>query len=396
MQLTAEEQDMATGKYGKATQKAMEILVALGEIYGAKKLIDITSVQIAGVSYANLNEPGLEWLADMAEDGEVRVFTTLNPVNPAGMDLEEWKKLAISEEFAKNQQRVVDAFGKMGVITTCSCTPYLYGNLPHYGQNIAWSESSAVCYANSVLGARTNREGGPSALSAALVGKTPEYGFHLEENRQPEIKVEVKAKVKGTFRFGALGKVLGDRLGKKISYITGIPKASVEELKSFCASYATYGGVALFHMEGITPDKVQTIPSESTIVTEEDLKSAVSDLNEDTEIDFISLGCPHASLAELEYIAKKLDGKTVNPKKEVWITTARPTKQIADRMGFTKKIENSGAKIAADTCCVVAPIKGRFHGLASDSAKMCYYGSGRNKFSVKLMSMDECLEEALK
>ncbi|MFX0124937.1 MAG: aconitase X [Candidatus Hodarchaeota archaeon] len=312
------------------------------------------------------------------------------------MDLEEWKKLAISEEFAENQLRVVEAFGRLGVITTCSCTPYLYGNLPHYGQHIAWSESSAVCYANSVLGARTNREGGPSALSAALVGKTPEYGFHLEENRQPEVKVEVKTAVNGTFRFGALGKVLGDRLGKKISYITGIPKASVEELKSFCASYATYGGVALFHMEGITPDRVQKIPSETTIVTEDDLKSAISDLTEDTEIDFISLGCPHASLAELEYIAKKLDGKTVNPKKEVWITTARPTKQIADRMGFTKMIEDSGAKIAADTCCVVAPIKGRFHGLASDSAKMCYYGSGRNKFSVKLMSMDECLEEALK
>lgn len=312
------------------------------------------------------------------------------------MDLEEWKKLAISEDFAENQHRVVEAFGKMGVITTCSCTPYLYGNLPHYGQHIAWSESSAVCYANSVLGARTNREGGPSALSAALVGKTPEYGFHLVENRQPSVTVEVKTKVKGTFQFGALGKVLGDRLGKKISYIIGIPEASVEELKSFCASYATYGGVALFHMEGITPDRVDTIPTETTEVSEDDLKGAIADLNEDTEIDFISLGCPHASLAELEYIAQQLKGKKVNPNKEIWITTARPTKQIADRMGFTKTIENSGAKVAADTCCVVAPIKGRFHGLASDSAKMCYYGSGRNKFSVKLMSVDECIEEALK
>lgn len=312
------------------------------------------------------------------------------------MDLEDWKKLAISDEFAENQARVVEAFGKLGVITTCSCTPYLYGNLPHYGQNIAWSESSAVCYANSVLGARTNREGGPSALSGALVGKTPEYGFHLDENRQPEIKVEVKTNIEGTFQFGALGKVLGDRLGKKISYITGIPKASVEELKSFCASYATYGGVALFHMEGITPDRVESIPSEITEVTEDDINGAISDLNEDTEIDFISLGCPHASLAELEYFAKKLEGKKVNPNKEVWITTARPTKQIADRMGFTKMIEDTGAKIAADTCCVVAPIKGRFHGLASDSAKMCYYGSGRNKFAVKLMSVDECIEEALR
>ncbi len=392
MELTREEQDMAAGKYGKATQTAMDILITLGEIYGAEKLIDITSVQIAGVSYANLNEPGLSWLENMAQDGKVRVFTTLNP---AGMDLEEWRKLAISEEFAENQQRVIEAFGRLGVITTCSCTPYLYGNLPAYGQHISWSESSAVCYANSVLGAKTNREGGPSALSAALVGKTPEYGFHLEENRQPELTVEVKCEVKDTYRFGALGKVLGDRFGKKITYITGIPKASVEELKSFCASYATYGGVALFHMKDITPNRVNKVPDTVETVTEEDMKKALGDLDDETEIDFISLGCPHASLKELEYIAKKLEGKSINPKKEVWITTARPTKQIADRMGFTKLIEDSGAKIAADTCCVVAPIKGRFHGLASDSAKMCYYGSGRNKFAVKLMSMDECLEEAL-
>ena len=393
MELTPEEQEMAVGKHGKATQKAMEILITLGEIYGAKRLIDISSVQIAGVSYANLNEPGLNWLADMAKDGKVRTFTTLNP---AGMDLEEWRKLNISEEFAKNQQRVVEVFRRMGVITTCSCTPYLYGNLPHYGQNIAWSESSAVCFANSVIGARTNREGGPSALSAALVGKTPEYGFHLDDNRQPEITVEVKTKIEGTYKFGALGKALGDKFGKKITYIKGIPKASVEELKSFCASYATYGGVALFHIEGITPDKVKVIPLEITELTEDDINKALSELDDETEIDFISLGCPHASLAELEYIAQKLNGKTINPKKEIWITTARPTKQIADRMGFTKMIEDTGAKIAADTCCVVAPIKGRFKGLASDSAKMCYYGSGRNNFAVKLMSMDECIEEALK
>ncbi|MHA2406874.1 MAG: aconitase X [Candidatus Ranarchaeia archaeon] len=391
MELTSEEKEMAEGKYGSATKKAMEILITLGEIYGAKRMIPITSVQVAGVSYANLNEPGLEWLAEMAIDGKVRVFTTLNP---AGMDLQEWKKLGISEEFAKNQQRVIEAFAKMGIVTTCTCTPYLVGNVPHYGQHIAWSESSAVCYANSVLGARTNREGGPSALSAALVGRTPEYGFHLIENRQPQIHVKVTANIQGTFQFGALGKVLGDQLGKKITYITGVPTATVEELKSLCASYATYGGVALFHMEGITPDKVKNIPTESITVAEKDIDKAIDELNKDATIDFISIGCPHTSLAELEYISKKLEGKKI--KKEMWITTARPTKLVSDQMGFTKMIEDSGAKIAADTCCVVAPIKGRFTGLATDSAKGCYYGSGRHRFDIKLMSIDDCIEEALK
>ncbi|MFX1322427.1 MAG: aconitase X, partial [Promethearchaeota archaeon] len=160
MKLTQEEQDMLDGKYGKATKKSIEILTTLGEIFDAEYMVDVHGVQIAGVSYDNLSEAGLEFLSEMAEDGKVRVLTTLNP---AGMDRENWQVLGIDREFAKNQNRAIDAFAKMGIITTCSCTPYLIGNAPHYGQHIAWAESSAVCYANSVIGARTNREGGPSA-----------------------------------------------------------------------------------------------------------------------------------------------------------------------------------------------------------------------------------------
>ena len=165
MKLTQIEQEMLDGKHGKAAKKSMEILNTLGNIFDAESMIDVYGVQIAGVSYANLGEAGLEFLSEMAEDGKVRVLTTLNP---AGMDRENWKTLGIDKEFAKNQNRVIEAFDKMGIITTCSCTPYLIGNNPHFGQHIAWAESSAVCYSNSVIGARTNREGGPSALAAAL------------------------------------------------------------------------------------------------------------------------------------------------------------------------------------------------------------------------------------
>ncbi len=254
MRLEQIEKDMLDGKHGKSAQKSMEILTTLGEIFGAECMVDVHGVQIAGVSYANLGEAGLEFLDEMAEDGKVRVLTTLNP---AGMDRENWRALGIDEEFFKNQNRVIDAFAKMGIITTCSCTPYLIGNAPHYGQHIAWAESSAVCYSNSVIGARTNREGGPSALAAALTGKTPLYGYHLNKNRHGQVLVKINAPVKGTDGFGVLGKIIGDKLveiGKKIPYITGIPSATVEELKSFCASVATYGGTALFHMEGITPE----------------------------------------------------------------------------------------------------------------------------------------------
>jgi predicted aconitase len=396
MELTSEEQDMLDGKYGNAAKKSMEILTTLGEIFEAKNMVDVYGVQIAGVSYANLGEAGLEFLSEMAADGKVRVLTTLNP---AGMDRENWQKLGIDEEFAKNQNRAIDAFAKMGIITTCSCTPYLIGNIPHFGQHIAWAESSAVCYSNSVIGARTNREGGPSALASAITGKTPNYGYHLDENRHGEVLVKVNAPVKGTDEFGVLGKIIGDKLvelGKKIPYITGIPSATVEELKSFCASVATYGGVALFHMVGITPE-YDLYPKPNEIVFEinkNDLDTTRDELiDEDLEIDFVSIGCPHASIHEIAQLARLLKGKKV--KKEFWITTARPTKRIADEAGYSKIIEEAGAKFASDTCCVVAPIKGRFKGIMVDSAKACYYGRSRNKFKVKIGTVEECVEEAI-
>lgn len=394
MKLTQLQKDMLAGNHGVATHKSMEILNALGEIFNAQELVPVTSVQIAGVSYANLGEPGLEWLAQMAKDGRVRVLTTLNP---AGMDLENWRDLGIDPEFAKNQERVIAAFAKMGIITTCTCTPYLVGNLPHFGEHIAWAESSAVCFANSVIGAKTNREGGPSALAAALTGFTPKYGYHLDENRQAHVAFKVDTSINGTAQFGLLGKVIGDILDSKIEwtipYITGIPKANTDELKSFCASIATYGGTALFHMEGLTPPKTK-IPNEVLTITEKDLTKAKEELNEkDATIDFVSIGCPHASLREIRRIAELVEGRQV--KKETWITTARPTKQVADRMGYTETITAAGIKFACDTCCVVAPIKGRFTGLCTDSAKGCYYGRGRNKFQTKHCSIEECLKEAM-
>ncbi len=391
LKLTSEEKEMIEGKHGRATKKSMDLIVNLGEIYGAERLIPVSSVQIAGVSYHNLGEAGLEYLADMAVDGKTRVLTTLNP---AGMDLEEWKKHGISEDFAVNQQRVVDAFAKMGVITTCTCTPYLIGNLPHYGEHIAWAESSAVCYSNSVIGALTNREGGPSALAAALTGRTAEYGFHLEENRIAEVRYELKVELKNTDDFGLLGQVIGDRTRKKIPYITGIPHATSEELKSFCASIATYGGVALFHMEGITPNRT-SIPEEMEVVTQKDLDQARQTLDdEDAEIDFISIGCPHASIKEISQIAEMLKGKEVVEGKTVWITTARPTKDLAKKMGYYDIIERAGAFLVSDACCAVAPLKGRFKGLMTDSAKACFYARGKNDFKTEIRTIEECIREA--
>jgi predicted aconitase len=393
MHLTKEEERMLNGEEGYAARKSMEILTALGNIYGADRLIKVGSVQVAGVSYHNLGDAGLEFLNELAKDGKVKVLTTLNP---AGMDLENWQNLGISEDFAAKQNLVIDAFKRMGILISCTCTPYLIGNLPRYGEHIAWSESSAVTFANSVIGAKTNREGGPSALAAAFVGKTPRYGLHLDENRVPNIHVQVNAGLTKLSDWGALGYSIGKKAENKIPYITGIREAELDELKSFCASVVTYGAQPLFYMRGITPGAENySAPRDSVIIEERDIKEAYDNINDQvTDIELVCIGCPHCSIKEIAQIAELLEGKQVAESTEFWVATSRVAKQIADRHGYTETIERAGGKFACDTCMAVAPLKGRFKSLATTSAKGCFY-SRQNKMLTKMGSLQECVQAAV-
>lgn len=393
MYLTKEEQRMLDGEEGYAVKKSMEILVALGEIYGAERLIKVGSVQVAGVSYHNLGDAGLEFLNELAKDGKVKVLTTLNP---AGMDLENWRQLGISEDFAEKQAMVIQAFEKMGILVSCTCAPYLIGNLPLYGEHVAWSESSAVTFANSVLGAKTNREGGPSALAAAFVGKTPYYGLHLDENRVPNIHVKVDAALTKFSDWGALGYAVGKKAENKIPYITGIKEAELDELKSFCASVVTYGAKPLFYMEGVTPGAERwPVPKETVTIEQRDIQEAYDRINDDvSDIDFVCIGCPHCSIKEIAEIARLLEGKKIAANTEFWVATSRSAKQLADKRGYTAIIEHAGGKFACDTCMAVAPLKGRFKALATTSAKGCFY-SRQNGMKTKMGSIEECVEAAV-
>ncbi len=384
---------MLNGEEGYAVRKSMEILVALGDIFGAEKLIKVGSVQVAGVSYHNLGDAGLEFLNELAKDGKVKVLTTLNP---AGMDLENWRALGISEDFADKQNQVIEAFERMGILISCTCTPYLIGNLPRYGEHVAWSESSAVTFANSVLGAKTNREGGPSALAAAFVGKTPCYGLHLDENRVPDVQVQVNAELPKLSDWGALGYAVGKKAENKIPYITGIKEAEVDELKSFCASVVTYGAKPLFYMKGITPALETVQPPKDTVTIESaDIKDAYDNINDQvSDIDFVCVGCPHCSIKEIAQIAELVEGKKVAAGTELWVATSRTAKQLADKRGYTQVIEAAGGKFACDTCMAVAPLKGRFKALATTSAKGCFY-SRQNLMKTKMGSLQECIEAAV-
>ncbi|HYA32567.1 MAG TPA: aconitase X catalytic domain-containing protein [Candidatus Bathyarchaeia archaeon] len=333
MQLTKDEEDILAGESGAAKQKAMEILVALGEIYEAEKLVPIESAQIAGVSYKTIGEAGLEYLTEL--NGTVAVPTMLNPM---GMDRNKWGQMGIDETFVEKQLSIITRYELLGIDAQCTCTPY-YVNAPRYGAHISWAESSAVAYANSVLGARTNREGGPSALAAALVGKTPDYGYHRDENRIPNISVRTDFHLSGS-DFGALGYAVGKMVKSRVPQFSFLAPPNADELKALGAAMAATGSVALFSTEK------QTMPREVLEIDRSDVDVYSSD-----EPEVVVLGCPHCSRSELAEIAHLLDGrKVVIP---LWICTSR---FVAGRSSsLISRIEASGACVICDTCMIVSP-----------------------------------------
>ena len=394
MHLTKEEEKTLNGENGEVMERLFRLLVRLGEIYGADKMIPVGSVQVAGVSYKSIGDPGTEFLEDMASKGaKVKVLTYLNP---AGMDLENWKEYGFPADFAKNQLRIMDAFKKMGIVVTSTCTPYLAGNLPRFREHIAWSESSAVSFSNSVIGARTNREGGPSALAAAICGVTPNYGLHLWEKRQPTVKVDVDFDLNYNSDFGALGYFVGKQVKNKIPYFTGIKSANTDQLKALGAAMAASGAVALYHVEGLTPeaDLVKKKGLETISVGKKEIKETYGKLNTGKKPDIVIFGCPHASLREISALADRLDGKRL--KKPVWICTSRMIKEAAERMGYNEIITKAGGTIVADTCMVVSPIeKMGYKTTGVNSGKAANYLPGFCKQEVCFANIDDLVEGQL-
>ncbi|MDK2913759.1 MAG: mevalonate 5-phosphate dehydratase large subunit [Thermococcaceae archaeon] len=385
MYLTKEEELILAGEYGYALQKAMEILVALGDIYGADRLIPIKSAQVAGVSYKNIGDAGIEFLRDFVNAGaKVSVYTTLNP---AGIG---------DEEFMEKQAEIIGLYREMGIEVTSTCTPYYGANLPKFGDHVAWSESSAVSFANSILGARTNREGGPSSLAAAIVGKTPNYGLHLDENRKATVIVEVNARVRSFVDYSALGYHLGKALENDVPYLRNLKPEKTEFLKELGAAMAATGSVALYHVEGETPEYRSAIADklETITVEESDLRAVRESFQDDWgEIDMILIGCPHASLPEVKEIAELLRMRGKPLKIPLFITASRAVKALADALGYTEVIERYNGRIVPDACFVVSPIKGWYNGIATNSGKSAFYFRSFG-FSVRLDDAENLINEA--
>jgi len=386
MYLSREEEDICRGEHGPCLQKMMNILVALGEIYGAERLVPVKSAQIAGVSYKNIGDAGLQWISDL--EGHVRVPSILNP---CGMDLCRWKEMGIGEDFASKQQAVIDAYRKLKITIDCTCTPYqIYDCMASRGDHLAWSESSAVSYANSVIGAMTNREGGPSALAAAMIGKTPLYGYHLDENRMPTHLVEINDELMGS-DYGAVGFLVGRIVkdGVPIFHLRSRPNSA--ELKALGASMAASGSVALYYVENITPPPPsRAMPDEKITLGRADIEDFYRN-HSGVDADIIALGCPHCSREELEQIAALLEGKTV--KKDLWVCTARKIAESCPEL--VARIEASGARVFCDTCMVVSPACERYKKMMVNSGKALVYIPGLCGVKAGFGTLEKCIDSAL-
>lgn len=369
MDLTRDEEAILNGEHGEGVRKAMELVVALGKIYGADDLIDITSAHLSGASYKTIGDGGLKYLEDMVAGGaHVSVPSTLNPV---GMDRERWKEMHISPQFAEKQLKIIDLYGKMGVRKTCSCTPYMGDNVPSLGDHVAWAESSALSFVNSYIGARTNREGGPGALAAAILGKTANYGLHLTENRAPTVIIE--AEIDGSiFSHSMLGQAVGMAIGGGIPYFKGINPA-VEDAKTLAAAMAASGSVAMYHVEGVTPEAGNYDISglETIHIGKKELQAAYDKLNTVDDVQLIALGCPHLTPKEIHDIAVFLKGKKKRNKDvEIWFCTSA---EIRAQCSEDVKILEEFGPVLADTCMVVAPIESTFQRTGTNSAKAGNY-----------------------
>jgi predicted aconitase len=313
------------------------------------------------------------------------------------------KLFNISPEESDVARRVKEGYKQIGAILSWCCTPYITENIPMYGENVSFSESSATPFVNSVIGARTNREAAQSALAAGVIGKTPEYGLYLQENRKGTMLVKVATALKDEFDYSLLGQYVGKQIGYGTPVFTGISKRpATEDLINLCAMLNTSGAVSMLHMPGITVES-RTVkeafggnhPKDKITVTEHELKETRDELQTGKgKIDLVQFGCPHYTLKQVIDVARQLEGKKIHKDVQFWVCTSATAILLAERMGYVDTIEKAGGHIVADTC-IDMTCWNRFKDETgmTDSPKCAYY---RRFKDVIVAPASECIKAAIR
>ncbi len=397
---------MLDGAHGPAVQMAMSILVQMAKVYGATELMDITAAHIDSTIY--IGEAGLEFAERLASLGaRVVVPSTLNV---SGLDEHHWHEWPVPPDWAHNAQRQMVAYQSMGCVPTWTCAPYQTEMRPSFGQQIAWGESNAIVFANSVLGARTERYPDLLDICCAITGRVPAVGLHLTENRAGEILIHLIDVPLPIQRDDSFYPVLGHLMGKvaqdRIPVVTGLDvEPGEDQLKALGAAAASSGTVALFHIVGVTPE-APTLeaafqgrrPSRTVEVTMDILRAARRELTtaNGDQLDMVVLGSPHFSLAEFKQLAPLLEGKRVHPDVRFLVTSSRAMTLAAKEAGYLATLDSFGGVVTVDTCILATPmLPPEVKTLMTNSAKYAYYAPGMLNTRVTFGNLEDCVWSAV-
>lgn len=404
MRLNDEEKAILAGELGEVPRIALAHQLKVGKFFGAEDFVPVTQAHIMADT-ESLGEAGVKWLEGLAaaQDGSGRVrIPTIT--DPRGTDFSKAKQLRQADWMLALERRAIDAFVKLGVAMTDTCINYQTVLAATRGEHVAFGDTGVVIYSNSVCGARSNFEGGPSALSAGITGRTPRYGYHLDAHRQATLRVRVDWAPDTLNDWGALGGVIGRLAGNywAVPVIEGIDRApSSDELKHFGAAMASFGSTALFHIVGITPEAsrlsdVGGEKLEAHRVGREQVKALQQSYAVDKEVDVVVFSAPQLSLYELRALADLCEGRKF--KRPLLAVTSPQVKPDSDRFGYTDRIEAAGGTVFSGMCFYqsyareIADANG-WKRLATNSAKMVNILGGYG-YVPMLASMEQCVEAA--
>jgi predicted aconitase len=381
VQLTKEEEKALNGEKGEAYATAYRILLAIGEAMDAEKLVPIKWAHVSGVNYNTIGDAGVEFLEKLSKDGK---FATKTTINPMGFDPLKVDALKVKVEFVVQQNRIIDAYRRMGAAKSYTCIPYEVFDMPSAGTDVSFAESNAAVYANSLAHLRTNKESALSALASALAGKAPLSELHIEDMRKPSKCIRIKNTLDNELDYGLLGYFAGKVAGNVIAF-DGINKLEKNNAKALSAAIGTSGSCGMF--------TIGRTDSETIDFGKEEVKKVKDELYTSEKGDIITLGSPQLGVDDLSLLANMVDGKKF--RKRCLIFCARAAYESATRLGYTQKIERAGGELLCDCCTCLTPLVDRndVDDVITNSIKGAYYLNNSNKVGVCLKPLKEIVKQ---
>lgn len=408
MQLTREEERMLEGASGEAPRQALELQLEVGEFFGAERLVPVSNVHMMG-DVEVMGDGGLEFISRMADLGARCAVNTTT--NARCFDFDYVERLNQDADMAEKERELISLLQSMGVMTADTCINYQSLYQPHMGEHVAWGDTGTVIYANSVLGARSNFESGPVAFAAALTGRTPAYGFHLDKRRGGNILVQLETAPKNLADWGAIGRLVGEKHQDyfAVPVFVGVEESPMaDDLKHLGASLASHGSMGMFHMVDITPE-ARTVedafgdggPRDVVTVTDEDVEDLYAGYDTgDGSANLVVFSGPQLSLYELKTLSELLEGKKVREGTSLIVTTNRGNKCAGEKLGYLRKIEEAGGLVLEGVCFYILDsiarlrVENGWDNLVTNSAKLANIIAA-HKFNPILRRTEECVEVAL-